>query len=388
MSWFQWWARAVKTRIQGEEIDESKKRVALIIGVTGIVGNAIADTLPSSDTPGGPWKVYGVARRPEPEWFADSPVEYIRCDVLNKEETSSKLSPLEDVTHLFWMTWANRQSEEENCQVNALMFRNVLDVLMQHARNLEHIVLQTGSKHYIGPFSYMGQFKSHDPPFFEEMPRLPVPNFYYNLEDILFETVKQKQGLTWSVHRPDVIFGFSPTSMMNIVGTMAVYASICREKGLAFVFPGNKLAWEYLMDASDSQLIAEQEIWASVDPKGKNEAFNIANGDVFKWKKLWSLLARKYDLEVPPYSGEPVSLQELMKDKGPVWDEIVKKHNLVPTRLDEVATWWFADAWLNPTTEYVLSMNKSKDRGFFGYRDSEKSCLSCIDKMKEKKIIP
>ncbi|MCO5572592.1 hypothetical protein L7F22_026348 [Adiantum nelumboides] len=55
-----------------------------------------------SDAPGGPWKVYGVARRPQPRWFADTPIEYIRCDVLNEADTQEKITPLRVVTHLFW----------------------------------------------------------------------------------------------------------------------------------------------------------------------------------------------------------------------------------------------------------------------------------------------
>lgn len=56
--------------------------VALILGVTGIVGNSLAEILQLDYVPGGPWKAYGVARRPRPSWNANHlPVEYIQCDV-------------------------------------------------------------------------------------------------------------------------------------------------------------------------------------------------------------------------------------------------------------------------------------------------------------------
>ena len=45
-----------------------------------------------------------------------------------------------------------------------------------------------------------------------QQPRLDFQNFYYVQEDILIEEVEKKEGLTWSIHRPAVIFGFSPYS--------------------------------------------------------------------------------------------------------------------------------------------------------------------------------
>ncbi|MCO5606471.1 hypothetical protein L7F22_060659 [Adiantum nelumboides] len=132
---------------------------------------------PRSDSPGGPWKVYGVARRPQPRWFADTPIEYIRCDVLNEADTQEKITPLRDVTHLFWVVWVSRSSEERNCQDNGKMFQNVLNALLPNAPRLQHIVWQTGAKHYVGAFSLAGKSPTHEPPFKENMPRLPALNF-------------------------------------------------------------------------------------------------------------------------------------------------------------------------------------------------------------------
>ena len=224
--------------------------------------------------------MYGIARRPQPRWFEDSPIEYIQCDVLDEADTQEKISPLRDVTHLFWVVWVSRSTEERNCQDNGKMFQNVLDSLLPNAPKLQHIVLQTGGKHYVGPFGFTRKIQVHDPPFKEDMPRLPVANFYYTLEDILFDVVKKKEGLTWSVHRPNAIHGFSPWSLMNILGSLAVYAAICKHEDLPFRYPGNRVTWEQFGDASDAELIAEQEIWACLEPNAKNQAFNVSNGDV------------------------------------------------------------------------------------------------------------
>ncbi|KAF5468141.1 hypothetical protein F2P56_012318 [Juglans regia] len=388
------WARAVGATKKINEAEEavlppgSYQSVGLVIGVTGIVGNSLAEILPLPDTPGGPWKVYGVARRPRPKWNAKHPVHYIQCDVSNSEETEAKLSQLADVTHIFYVTWASRQTEAENCEVNGAMFRNVLRALIPNAPKLRHICLQTGAKHYIGPFEAFGKIQPHEPPFTEDLPRLNVPNFYYTQEDILFEEAKKKEGLTWSIHRPNIISGFSPYSMMNIIGTLCVYAAICKHEGLPLKFPGNKASWEGYSVASDADLIAEQHIWATVDPNARNEAFNCNNGDVFKWKHLWKVLAERFGIEKYGFEeGEKVSLVEMMKDKGPVWEEIVRKNHLQPTKLEEVGVWWFADLFL--CVEGALdSMNKSKEHGFLGFRNSKTSLITWVDKMKGHNIVP
>ncbi|XP_075635138.1 3-oxo-Delta(4,5)-steroid 5-beta-reductase-like isoform X1 [Castanea sativa] len=390
MSW--WWLRSIgaakKKSEEDHEAPRSYQSVGLVIGVTGIVGNSLAEILPLSDTPGGPWKVYGVARRPRPNWNKDYPIEYIQCDVSDPNETKTKLSQLTDVTHIFYVNWASQPTEAQNCETNGTMFRNVLHTVILHAPNLKHICLQTGIKHYTGPFETFGKIEYHTPPFTEDMPRLNVPFCYYTLEDILFEEAKKKEGLTWSIHRPNTIFGFSPYSLMNIIGTLCVYAAICKHEGFPLKFPGNKESWEYYYVASDADLIAEQQIWAVVDPNARNEPFNCNNGDVFKSKHLWKVLAGQFGIENYGFvESEKISLVELMKDKGSVWDEIVRENKLQPTKLEEVGAWWFADLMLKGG-DFVDSMNKSKEYGFLGFRNSKQSLVAWIDKNKAYKIVP
>ncbi|XP_047268595.1 (S)-8-oxocitronellyl enol synthase CYC2-like [Capsicum annuum] len=77
MSW--WRVGAIGTAKKKFEEDDAPSKyesVALIIGVTGIMGNSLAEILPLANIPGGPWKVYGVARQSRPSWNADHPIEY------------------------------------------------------------------------------------------------------------------------------------------------------------------------------------------------------------------------------------------------------------------------------------------------------------------------
>lgn len=79
---------------------------------------------------------------------------------------------------------------------------------------------------------------------------------------------------------------------------------------------------------------------------------------------------------------------EMVKLKGGVWEEIVREKGLVKTRLEEVGSWWFLDAILNGKESMLTSMNKSKEHGFLGFRNSTTSFSHWIDKMKEHKIVP
>lgn len=301
----------------------------------------------------------------------------------------SKIGLLTDVTHMFWCTWVQGKTEKENIDLNSRILQNSIDALLPNAKNFQHIVLQTGGKQYVGPWELAGKIEPYEAPFEEDVPRLPCDQFYYTQEDIVFDAVKRSGGkLTYSIHRPTVIFGFAAGNLMNLVGTLAVYALICKKEGKPLMFPGNEFTYERLFDASDAELIAEQEIWACLDPAAKNQAFNTSNGDVYKWKKLWKLLGERFDLEVPPFRDTGVPLAESMKGKEHVWDQIVEEHHLQHVKLPDIAHWWFADYILRQTTENVSSMNKSKKHGFLGWRDSNKCFIDVLDKMKANKLIP
>ena len=77
-----------------------------------------------------------------------------------------------------------------------------------------------------------------------------------------------------------------------------------------------------------------------------------------------------------------------MKGKEGVWEEIVRENQLQPTKLSEVAVWWFADMMLDGGFLLLDSMNKSKEHGFLGFRNSKNSFVNWIDKMKTYRIVP
>lgn len=400
MSWWWWWRGAALKR-EDEQVAERSpfQSVALVVGSTGIVGTSLVDMLPLPDTPGGPWKVYALSRRPLPPWSPPprASVTHLHLDLADPGAVAEALAPLSDVTHVFYAAWSPRATEARNLEVNSAMLRNVLSVVVPNCPALAHVSLQTGTMHYMGPPEAFGRTTALDPPYTEDMPRLDWPNLYYGQEDLLFDAVARRGdgdgeggAISWSVHRPNLIFGFSPRSAMNIVCSLCVYAAICRKDGVPLRWPGSLGTWEGFSSASDADLIAQQQIWAAVDPVAKNEAFNCSNGDVYKWRQLWPILAGRFGLEWVGYEGEEnrVKASEAMAGKEAVWAEIVEENQLVPTQLHEVANWWFVDALFSVQVEFLDSMNKSKEYGFLGFRNTAKSFNSWIDRMRAYKIVP
>lgn len=83
------------------------------------------------------------------------------------------------------------------------MVRNVLDSLGRTSK-LEHAVLVTGVKHYLGLFEAYASGAVPDTPFRESQGRQPVENFYYEQEkeDRLFEAAA-RDGFA-PERRPDI----------------------------------------------------------------------------------------------------------------------------------------------------------------------------------------
>src|ERR1700709_418329 len=128
-----------------------------------------------------------------------------------------------------------------------------------------------------------------------------------------------RDGFGWSVHRPHTIIGYALGNAMNMGVTLAVYAAICRETGGPFVFPGSVQQWEGLTDVTDARILARHLEWAATSETARNQAFNIVNGDIFRWKWLCPKLAADFGIEAPPHPGRTTPLEPQLADAGPAW---------------------------------------------------------------------
>ena len=193
-------------------------------------------------------------------------------------------------------------------------------------------------------------------PVREEQPRLDVPNFYYNQEDEVYAAAR-RDGFTWSVHRPHTIIGKAIGNAMNMGTTLAAYASICKELGRPFKFPGSAAQWNGLTDMTDARVLGKQLVWASTTDIAKNEAYNIVNGDVFRWSWLWPRLAKWFGVAWQGFEAEPVPLEGQMTDDAKVWKEMTSAYGLIEPDLWRIASPWHTDLDMGRPLEVMTDMS-------------------------------
>jgi nucleoside-diphosphate-sugar epimerase len=266
------------------------------------------------------------------------------------------------------------------------MVKNVLDALRPKA-SLRHVALVTGLKHYLGPFEAYGKGTLPQTPFREEQGRLDVENFYYAQEDQVFAAA-ERDGFTWSVHRPHTITGVAVGNAMNMATTLAVHASICRATGRPFRFPGSAAQWNSLTDMTDARQLAKQLLWASTTPAAANQAFNVVNGDVFRWSWMWGRIANWFGIEAAPFDGQIQPLEPQMANDQPIWDGLVAQHGLLEPKLERLISPWHTDADLGRPIEVVTDMSKSRKLGFLDYQASDEAFFEVFATLRAQRLIP
>lgn len=354
------------------------KNIALVVGATGITGSNLAEELISQG-----WTTYGLSRNPKDTIKDLIP---IKADLLNIQSLENALEGISP-THIYFTTWMRNDTEEENIRVNSALVRNLLDVLAPK-KSVKHVALVTGLKHYLGPFeAYAKEGKLPETPLREEQQRLPLPNFYYAQEDEMYKA-SERDGFTWSVHRPHTVVGYAVGNLMNIASTLAVYASICKETGRKMIWPGSSEQWNGLSDVTDARILAKQLVWASITDSANNTAFNIANGDVFRWKWLWYRLADYLGIEAVGFEDTIRPLEKEMENDQEIWKNISQKYQLKEENLQRLSSAWHTDLDLGRPLEVMTDMTNSRSLGFNEYQNTEKSFFEVFEKLKAEKIIP
>ncbi|UFH32445.1 SDR family oxidoreductase [Chryseobacterium sp. C-71] len=357
---------------------ENNKNIALVVGATGITGSNLANELISQG-----WTTYGISRNTNNNIEGLISVKADLLDIESLENALENIAP----THVFFTTWMRNDTEEENIRVNSALVRNLLNVLSEK-KSVQHVALVTGLKHYLGPFeAYAKEGKLPETPLREEQPRLPLPNFYYAQEDEVY-AASERDGFSWSIHRPHTVIGYAVGNAMNLGTTLAVYASICKETGRKFIWPGSSAQWNGISDVTDARILAKQLVWASTTEEAKNTAFNITNGDIFRWKWLWYRLADYFGVEAIGYEDEIKPLEKEMQNNQEIWRKIVKKYNLKEKNIERLSSAWHTDLDLGRPLEVMTDMTNSRKAGFREFQNTEDSFFDLFKKLKEEKIIP
>lgn len=351
---------------------KEERKVALVVGANGVIGRNLIDyllTLPE-------WEVIGVSRRGGED---RERVRYIAADLLDTEDARRRLGALPEVTHLFYAAYQDRSTWAELVAPNLAMLVNSVEAVEAGSPGLRHVSLMQGYKVY---GAHLGPFKT--PAKESDAGHMP-PEFNVDQQQFL-EKRQQGKAWTWSAIRPSVVAGFALGNPMNLAMVIAVYASISKELGIPLRFPGKPGAYHTLMEVTDAGLLAKATVWAATDPRCANQAFNINNGDLFRWNEMWPKIAAYFGMETAP--PLQMSLDVVMADKEPLWNDMVQKHGLAPHSYQEVSSWGFGDFVFSWDYDFFADGTKARRFGFHEYVDTEEMFMNIFDDLRRRKVIP
>ena len=349
---------------------------AVVVGALGVIGRYIVERLLKEDG----WSVVGLSRR-----TAEAAPRYrhISVDLLDRQDTDAKLSGLPEVTHVFYAAFqastGAAASYASNIGPNRDMLVNAVTAVDAASPALRRVVLVTGTKYY---GSHLGPFKT---PARESDPRHMPPDYYFDQIDWLTEFQRGK-GWDFVELRPQTLIGFAPGTPMSLGAAIAVYAAISKELGLPLRFPGKLGAYTSIYQVTESTHFANAALWAATEPRCGLEAFNITNGDYFRWSNLWPKLAAAFDM--PAGDPQTISLTQHMADKEPLWRAVTEKYRLRPFPYDQLVAWPFADYVFGCDWDVMSDVTKSRSFGFHDVVDSEEMFVRLMRRFRAERIVP
>jgi nucleoside-diphosphate-sugar epimerase len=347
------------------------KKKALVAGGLGVIGRNLVGHLAARED----WDVIALSRRAPPD---DAPGRYIGVDLLDAENTRAKLGGIDDVTHVFHAAYQEHPTPAALVEANLGMLRNLVETVSAASPALQRVVLYEGAKYY---GAHLGAFRT---PASEDDPRHMPPNFYYDMQDWLMQAPR---GQRWDavVLRPDVVCGFAIGNPMNLAMVIAVYATISKALGLPLRFPGTATCYGKLAQVTDAGQLARASEWAAKHATG-GEAYNLTNGDLFRWNQLWPAVAHWFDMPL----GEPqeIPLAEYMQDKAPLWQSLCDKHGLLRVPYEQIAAWAFGDFIFRCDWDVISSTTKIRQAGFHDVVDSTQMFLRLFETFRLRRVIP
>jgi nucleoside-diphosphate-sugar epimerase len=348
------------------------RKTAVIVGGLGVIGRNLLHHLERLDD----WEIVGLSRR-RPDF--ETRARFLAVDLLDRAETMEKLSGLDGATHVFYCAFQARPSWAEHSAPNLAMLANAVEAIEAASPRLQHVHLVEGTKWY---GSHLGPFRT---PAREDDPPHMLPNFYVDQEMWLRDRQAGKPW-SWSALRPQTVCGFALGNPMNIATVIATYAAMSKELGLPLRFPGKPGAYRAIYQVTDADLLARAMMFCATDERAANDAFNVTNGDFFRWQHLWPRFAEAYDM--PLGDVQTIPLTEFMADKGPVWQRIVERHGLKPVPYGDIAAWPFADYVFGCDWDVMTDTLKIRFAGFADYVRSDEMFLRLFRKFRELGVLP
>lgn len=348
----------------------SHQKVALVAGAHGIVGSQLVKTLLQQQ-----WQVIGLSRR---ALAHTNNYRLIKVDLLDAQQSEQALKPLGKVTHVFYSAWLNAANWADMVEPNVTMLRNLVSNVEQVAP-LETVSLMQGYKVY---GAHLGSFKT---PARETDAEIPGAEF--NVAQLAWLRDAQR-GKNWHWHalRPGVVGSAVPGNVMNLALSIALYASLCKTLSLPLRFPGSARTWHSIVDHTDAELLADATLWAATAHSARNQAFNVNNGDVWRWSELWPVIACWFEMEgAPPVR---LSFEQLFRDYRACWKLLAERHQLVEKDILKLNNGQFADFVFSWDYDMFGDGSKLRRAGFTHYRATDQMFINLFAQFRAARVIP
>ncbi|WP_326538290.1 NAD-dependent epimerase/dehydratase family protein [Pseudorhodoferax sp.] len=346
--------------------------VALVIGGSGLVGAHLTRELLDAG-----WDVITTQRKPPRQ--PPEGVRVLPLDLLDEAGVASSLAGLQGVTHVFYLARAWRPGYLIDLDDNVAALRRVLDAI-QDWPTLEHVQLVHGLKWY---GSTHGPFPT---PARETDPTPPGPHFYYR-QRALIEERQRGRGWHWTTLRPHCVSGVtrgSPSNLMLGIGAWAaLQAQWC---GTPVPFPATQQAFEARLTYTSADLLARAMRWSAQAEAARNQDFNIANGDTFRWADVWPGVCGLFGGQPGPAS--PRRLHEEASRWAPAWRGLCGRKHLADTDFERLVDWHFMDASLALQWDQVMSTDRIRAAGFAETVDTPQMIQQILRTYRSRSILP
>jgi nucleoside-diphosphate-sugar epimerase len=340
----------------------------LVAGGAGVVGRTAIDAFEEAG-----WPVTTLNR--DDTALGKGP--HIPADLLDLNSLDASSDKLKTVTHLFYAALKPNADPGVEADENATMLENLVAALRRAGASLERVTFIQGGKVY---GAQLGIYKT---PAREDDSRHFPPNLYFQHED--FARSLEKDGIRWTALRPDIVIGHSLGSAMNLGNLIGVYGSLCRATGTAFQFPGTDTAYrDVLVNVTGADVLRRAALWSAENEA--DGAYNITNGDVFRWSHVWPKLAAWFGLEMG--EPQPISLEQRLHAMRSVWSDLAKDNDLAEPDIERLAPGAFGDFIFNVEADAIFDVTKARRAGFEMNERSDEVLLAHLDDMRRRKLIP
>ena len=127
-------------------------------------------------------------------------------------------------------------------------------------------------------------------------------------------------------------------------------------------------------------------MWAATEKRAANQAYNITNGDYFRWRNVWPRIAQVFDMKVGEL--QTISLTQQMADKADLWAAMTKKYRLKTFDFGQLVAWPFADYVFGSDWDVMSDVTKSRQHGFHEVVDSEVMFERLLTLFRKERIVP